>query len=181
MGNDVANRLKTELQHWRLDTMDQCKVGVEVVFKGVDHTYKRSRRGLSKKSKGKSKSNPTLFKAEVKAEAFGFKAKAKVTVTGDVVKAGTTAVSTFVKEVKNKGVRKAFGSALKAGGKHLKVQVSGSVKSKSTSISYSSRRRRTISYSRRRRIISYSRRRRSSSSSSSSSSGGGGGGGWWRR
>ena len=166
--------------------MDQCKVGLEVVFKGVDHTYKRSKRGLSKRSKGKSKSNPTLFKAEVNAEVVGFKAKAKVTVKGDVGKAVTTAVITFGEEVKNKGVRKALGSALKAGAKHFEVQVSGSVKSKSKSISNkpkkvsSSRRRRSIRYSRRRRTISYSRRRRSSSSSGSSG-GGGGGGGWWRR
>ena len=128
---------------------------------------------------------------------------------GDVVKAAGAAVSTFLNEVlfKKKKVGEAVGSALKAGGKHLKVQVSGSVKSISKSISnkpqkvsslrrrrsisfssrrrrsvsYSSRRRRSVSYSsRRRRSISYSSRRRSSSSSSSSG-GGGGGGGWWRR
>ena len=87
-------------------------------------------------------------------------------------KAVVAAVDTFVKEVKNKGVVGALGSALEAGGKHLKVEVTGTVKSKSKSISnkpkkFSSSRRRSISYSSRR--------------ISSSSGGGGGGGGWWRR
>ena len=76
-----VNRLKAELQYWRLDNMDRCKVGLEVVFKGVDDTYQRSKRVLGKKSKGKSKSKsggkpkdlPTLFNVEAKAEVLGIK------------------------------------------------------------------------------------------------------------
>ncbi|KAM7441384.1 hypothetical protein ABFA07_009561 [Porites harrisoni] len=55
LGNNVANRLKTDLQNWRLDDVDKCKVGLEVVFKGID-SAQRSKRTNPPGKKSYSKS-----------------------------------------------------------------------------------------------------------------------------
>ena len=51
MGEEVANRIKTELQYWHLDDMDQCKVGLEVVFKGIESDQQSKRNPRDKSAK----------------------------------------------------------------------------------------------------------------------------------
>ena len=67
----MANRLKTELRHWRLDNMDQCKVGLEVVSTDVDDPYQQTKRFLFGKVKFKI---GFKVKAAVKGAIKGAKA-----------------------------------------------------------------------------------------------------------
>ena len=55
LGEEVANRIKTELQYWHLDDIDKCKVGLEIVFKGIE-SDQRSKRNPRDKSTKISKS-----------------------------------------------------------------------------------------------------------------------------
>ena len=175
--------------------MDQCKVGLEVVFKGVDHTYKRSKRGLRKKSKGKSKSNSdgkskgfkTLVekKIDIKIPIVGVKLQGKFTLKGDLVDGAKDFGKGFAS-----GIKKAVlsgqdikpvdvllvgvANGLNKARKNFKAEWKSTAKSKPKLPSdkrkkvSSSRRRRSVSYSsRRRRSVSYSSRRRRSVSYSS--------------
>ena len=149
MGNEVANRIRTELQYWRLDDMNQCKVGLEVVFKGVDDTYQRSKRGLGKKSKGKSKSKSggkskgfkTLLEKEIdiKIPIVGVKIQGKLTVKGDLkgsaVNFGKGFVAGFTNTVlSGKGIQPAVlvgvGKGLTKAVKKFKVEWKSTAKSK---------------------------------------------------
>ncbi|XP_015765512.1 PREDICTED: uncharacterized protein LOC107344376 [Acropora digitifera] len=205
LGQDVANRVKTELQYWHLDNVDQCKVGLEIVFTGID-TDQRSKRFISSK--------------KVKSVVVGLKVKAKVMISKDVVKGAIKgaikgarkgiitggpagALSGAVIGAVTGGVKAAMKAKPKPPSSGaVKGEVSGAVtggviaamkakpkppsstrrrssySSRRRSTSYSSRRR--TSYSSRRRSTSYSSRRRTSYSSrrrTSSSSHSG----WWGR
>ena len=51
MEEEVANRLKMEQQYWHLDDMDQWKVGLEVVFKGIESDQRSKRNPRDKSTK----------------------------------------------------------------------------------------------------------------------------------
>ena len=122
LGNDVTNRSKTELQYWRrLYNMDQCKVGLEVVFKEVDDTYQQIKRFLfGKKSKSKSGRNSVTVGLKVKGKAIvkgAVKGAVKGTITGTL--AGGPAGA---------GAGAATGAATRAATGALKGAVKGAVK-----------------------------------------------------
>ena len=51
LGEEVANRIKTELQYWHLDDIDKCKVGLEIVFKGIESDQRSKRNPRDKSTK----------------------------------------------------------------------------------------------------------------------------------
>ena len=145
------------MQYWHLDDMDQCKVGLEVVFTGIG-TVQRSKRDLFDKVK---KSGMKIVKSLPSVE-FDAKGAVKGALTGGAEGAAKGAIvgsmtggpGGAVLGASTGGVAGAVVGAVKGGVK--------------------------ISWGRRRSSSSSSSRRRSSSSSSSGG-GGGGGGGFWRR
>lgn len=208
LGQDVANRVKTELQYWHLDNVDQCKVGLEIVFTGTD-TDQRSKRFISSK--------------KVKSVVVGLKVKKKDIVKGAVEGAVEGAIKGAIKGFITGGPQAALAGAatgavigaVKGGVEAVikaksKPSISGALKggvigavtgggkaamkakpkppsstrrrssysTRRRSISYSSRRR--TSYSSRRRSISYSSRRRTSYSSRRRTSSSSHSG-WWGR
>ena len=154
-GEEVANRLKTELQYWHLDNLDKCKVGLDVVFKGIDSDQQSKRIPRDKSTKISKSVSKFGFKVTVTIDKQGaIEGAKKGAATGAAIGGiAGAAVGGPIGAVKGAAKGAVIGAA--------KGAIKGGVR---------------VSFSR-----SRSRSSSSSSSSSSSGGGGGGGGGWWGR
>ena len=160
LGEEVANRIKTELQYWHLDDMDQCKVGLEIVFKGIESDQQSKRNPRDKSTKiSKSVSIFGVKVTETIDKKGGIEGAKKSAVKGAKKGAVKGAVKGGIAGSAGGPVGAAAGAATGAVTGAVKGAVKGAIKGGlKVKVSYS---RRRTSYSSRRRT-SYTSRRRTS-------------------